>query len=57
MFMLSTILGVSFVTAISNLIPSCGIDPLLVWIAAVAPALLFIAWISVHFVSNDYVAA
>ncbi|HEY2759148.1 MAG TPA: hypothetical protein VGI75_00355 [Pirellulales bacterium] len=55
--MLSTILGVSFVTAISNLIPSCGIDPLLVWIAAVAPALLFIAWISVHFVSNDYVAA
>ena len=55
MFTLHTLFATSFGFAINDIF-SLGIDPVLIWIVAILLVLMFVAWMSVRFVSNDYVA-
>ena len=52
----TTIQAGPIASAISDMFSFVGVDPLLLWIVAILVVLLFIAWLSVRFVSNDYVA-
>ena len=55
MFVPATLLATPFAT-ISEMFSFVGLDPLLIWIVAAFFVLAFIAWLSVRFVPNDYVA-